>query len=175
MDGYVKLEIIQVVAQKTIVHVLQIQSLQDKRCGSDTIQSPPILFTNPKTSPTYLKSLVSIVKILALRAQKSFQKDLAFFPQAFEMSVFYLAFSGNSYILIQVNSLKYQLQGAISHQKKNKRGRGRLKLIHDSHFRTKAVRSLLVSVHMFMPVYTCVLQICGVFCLWRVLPKLICK
>lgn len=45
------------------------------------IQSPPIVFTNPKTTLIYLKKLVSV----GFGKPKSSLEELAFFPYGFEM------------------------------------------------------------------------------------------
>lgn len=47
---------------------------------SEIIQSPPILFTNPQTSPVYLRRLLSIIKILALGNKILSWRNLNFSP-----------------------------------------------------------------------------------------------
>ena len=51
---------------KTAVLVVQIESYKNRDAVPQTIQSPPILFTNLITSPIHLKGLVDIVKHLDL-------------------------------------------------------------------------------------------------------------
>lgn len=59
-------------AQQQLFLLYKYSLYRAKGVAPETTQSPPILSTNPQTSLIYLRGLVSIVKILAIRAQKSF-------------------------------------------------------------------------------------------------------
>ena len=85
----------------------------------ETIQSPLILFTNPKTSSIHLKRFADIVKHLDL-GNKSPRRNLDFSPVSLRRKSSTLVSLG---ILIQSISLKYKLLGGNYYQKKKRRGK----------------------------------------------------